>query len=129
MTPPDMADDDRYAIDDQPILAPLQKLEVQQLIDGTTEPWSNQTLCQVGDTVVRLGVVQGEFHWHKHDHQDELFLVLDGLFRIEVEGRPTVELGPRDAYLVPRGVRHRPVAPVRTAVLMVEQAGVVPTGD
>ena len=124
-----MADAGRYTIDYEPILGPLQKLEVQRLIDDTTEPWSNQTLCRVGDTVVRLGVVQGEFHWHEHDEQDELFLVLDGLFRIEVEGRPTVELGPRDAYLVPRGVRHRPIAPVRTAVLMVEQADVVATGD
>jgi mannose-6-phosphate isomerase-like protein (cupin superfamily) len=124
-----MADAGRYAIDYEPMLAALQKLDVQRLIDDTTEPWSNRTLCQVGDTVVRLGVVQGEFHWHKHDEQDELFPVLDGLFRIEVEGRPTVELGPRDAYLVPRGVRHRPIAPVRTAVLMVEQVGVVATGD
>ena len=119
----------RYAIGYEPILGALQKLDVQQLIDDTTEPWSNQTLCQIGDTAVRLEVVQGEFHWHQHNEQDELFLVLDGLFRIEVEGHPTVELGPRDAYLVPRGVRHRPVAPIRTAVLMVEQADVVATGD
>jgi mannose-6-phosphate isomerase-like protein (cupin superfamily) len=124
-----MADAGRYAIDYEPMLGALQKLDVQRLIDDMTEPWSNRTLCQVGDTVVRLGVVQGEFHWHEHDEQDELFLVLDGLFRIDVEGRPTVELGPRDAYLVPRGVRHRPIAPVRTVVLMVEQAGVVATGD
>jgi mannose-6-phosphate isomerase-like protein (cupin superfamily) len=124
-----MRDASRYAIDYDPILGALQKLDVQRMIDDTTEPWSNQTLCQVGDTVVRLGVVQGEFHWHKHENQDELFLVLDGLFRIEVEGRPTIELGPRDAYLVPRGIRHRPVAPISTAVLMIEQADVVATGD
>jgi mannose-6-phosphate isomerase-like protein (cupin superfamily) len=78
---------------------------------------------------VRLGVMQGEFFWHKHDEQDEFFLVLDGLFRIELQDRDTVELGPRQAFTVPRGLLHRPVVPVRTAVLMLEQAGVVATGD
>ena len=118
-----------YAIDYAPVMGALEHLDVQGLIDGVTDPWWNRTLCQVGDTVVRLGVMQGEFHWHRHEQEDELFFVLEGLFRIEVEGRDTVELGPRQAYLVPRGVLHRPVVPVRTAVLMVEQAGVVATGD
>jgi len=118
-----------YAIDYAPVMGALELVDVQALIDGVTDPWWNRTLCQVGGTVVRLGVMQGEFHWHRHEDEDELFFVLDGLFRIEVEGRDTVELGPRQAYLVPRGVRHRPVVPVRTAVLMVEQVGVVATGD
>lgn len=124
-----MADNTDYSIYYQPLIGALEKLDIQQLIDETTDPWFNQTLCQVGDTVIRLGVMQGEFHWHKHDDEDELFVVLDGLFRIELDGLDTVELGPRQAYLVPRGHLHRPVAPVRTAVLMLEQAGVVATGD
>lgn len=79
--------------------------------------------------MVRLGVMQGEFHWHKHDEQDEFFFVLDGLFRIELDSMDTVEPGPRQAYLVPRGLLHRPVVPIRSSVLMLEQAGVTATGD
>lgn len=78
---------------------------------------------------VRLGVMRGEFHWHQHDEQDEFFFVLDGLFRIEPDGADTVELGPRQAFSVPAGMPHRPVVPVRSAVLMIEKAGVVATGD
>ncbi len=124
-----MSDETGYAIDDRPLVGTLQKLDVQQVIDATTDRWSNRTLCRVDDVVVRLGVLEGEFHWHKHDDEDEFFLVLDGLMRIELEDRPAVELGPRQAYVVPKGLRHRPVVPSRTAVLMIERAGVVATGD
>jgi mannose-6-phosphate isomerase-like protein (cupin superfamily) len=93
------------------------------------EPWFNQTLAAVNDAVVRLGVIEGDFHWHKHDDQDELFLVLEGRLVIDVEGRDSVTLGPHQAYTVPRGVMHCTHAPERTAILMVEAAGVVPTGD
>jgi mannose-6-phosphate isomerase-like protein (cupin superfamily) len=93
------------------------------------EPWFNQTLAAVNDAVVRLGVIEGDFHWHRHDDQDELFLVLEGRLVIDVEGRDSVTLGPHQAYTVPRGVMHCTHAPERTAILMVEAAGVVPTGD
>jgi mannose-6-phosphate isomerase-like protein (cupin superfamily) len=93
------------------------------------EPWFNQTLTSVNDSVVRLGVLEGEFHWHKHDEEDEFFLVLEGELVIEVEGSETVRLGPHQGYTMPRGVMHKTSAPVRTVVLMVEPAGVVPTGD
>jgi mannose-6-phosphate isomerase-like protein (cupin superfamily) len=82
----------------------------------------------VNDSVVRLGVLQGEYHWHKHDDEDEFFYVVEGRFLIDLEGR-TVELGPRQGFVVPRGVRHRTRAPERTVILMVEGAGIVPTGD
>jgi len=124
-----VSEGDRYAIDDRPLAGTLQKLDVQHVIDATTERWSNRTLCQVDDVVVRLGVLEGEFHWHKHDEEDEFFFVLDGLMRIELEGMEPVGLGPRQAYVVPKGLRHRPVVPTRTAVLMIERAGVVATGD
>jgi mannose-6-phosphate isomerase-like protein (cupin superfamily) len=93
------------------------------------EPWWNQTLTQVDDAVVRLGVIHGDFHWHKHDEQDEFFLVLDGQLLIDIDGGETVTLDPHQAFTVSRGVVHRTRAPVRTAILMVERAGVVPTGD
>jgi mannose-6-phosphate isomerase-like protein (cupin superfamily) len=93
------------------------------------EPWFNQTLTSVNDAVVRLGILEGDFHWHKHDEQDEFFLVLDGELLIDLEDRDTVRLGRHHGYTVPRGVVHRTRAPRRTAILMVEAAGVVPTGD
>jgi mannose-6-phosphate isomerase-like protein (cupin superfamily) len=93
------------------------------------DPWFNQTLTTVNDAVVRLGILEGEFHWHKHDLQDEFFLVLAGELLIDLEDRETVALGQHQGYTVPRGVQHRTRAPRRTAVLMVEAAGVVPTGD
>jgi len=93
------------------------------------EPWFNQTLTQVDEAVVRLGVIEGDFHWHKHDDQDEFFLVLEGQLLIDIEGGETVTLDPHQAFTVSRGVVHRTRAPVRTAIVMVERAGVVPTGD
>lgn len=104
-----------------------------ELIDVDAEaaahvPWFNETLTTVNDAVVRLGVIEGDFHWHKHDDQDELFLVVDGELLIDLEGR-TVTLKPHQAFAVPRGVVHRTRANGRTTILMVEAAGVVPTGD
>jgi len=93
------------------------------------EPWFNQTLTTVNDTVVRLGLLEGDFHWHKHDEDDEFFLVLEGQLLIDLQDRATIVLGPHQGYTVPRGVMHRTRAPQRTAVLMVEPAGVTPTGD
>jgi mannose-6-phosphate isomerase-like protein (cupin superfamily) len=78
--------------------------------------------------VVRVGVIQGEYHWHKHDNEDEFFYVVDGRLIIDLEGR-SVELGPRKGFVVPKGVMHRTRSPERTVILMVENAGIVPTGD
>lgn len=93
------------------------------------EPWFNQTLTTVNDAVVRLGILEGEFHWHKHDDQDEFFLVLDGELLIDVEGSETITLGRHQGCSVPKGVVHRTRAPRRTTILMVEASGVMPVGD
>jgi mannose-6-phosphate isomerase-like protein (cupin superfamily) len=93
------------------------------------EPCFNETLTHVNDSVVRLAVVEGEFHWHKHDAEDEFFLVLDGELVIEIDGRDPVTLRPHDGIVIPRGVLHKPSAATRTTVLMVEPASVSPTGD
>ena len=93
------------------------------------DEWVNQTLTTVNDSVVRLGVVEGEFHWHKHESEDEFFLVLDGMLEIDVEGEDTFVLGPQQGVTIPRGVMHRPRAPRRTVIVMVEPATVQPTGD
>jgi mannose-6-phosphate isomerase-like protein (cupin superfamily) len=117
-----------YAINLDARYTPLERVDVQALVDACTDPWYNQTLCRVNDCVVRLGVVQGEFHWHKHDREDEFFYVVEGRFVIDLEGR-TVELTPRQGLTVPKGVWHRTRALERTVILMVEGAGVIPTGD
>jgi mannose-6-phosphate isomerase-like protein (cupin superfamily) len=92
-------------------------------------PLFNQTLTRVNDSVVRLGVIEGDFHWHKHEEEDEFFLVLEGELVIEVDGSETVRLRPHQGYTVPRGLMHKTSAPERTVIVMVEAAGVVPTGD
>jgi mannose-6-phosphate isomerase-like protein (cupin superfamily) len=106
----------------------LEVVDVPALVAACTDRWYNQTLCKVNDSVVRLGIVQGEYHWHKHEHDDEFFYVVEGRFLIDLEDR-TIELLPNHGFVVPRGVRHRPRAPERTVILMVENAGIVPTGD
>jgi mannose-6-phosphate isomerase-like protein (cupin superfamily) len=110
------------------------KFEPLTLIDVDAEaaavtPWFNQTLTRVNDAVVRLGVLDGDFHWHKHDAEDEFFVVLDGTLLIDIEDADTVTLKRHQGFTVPRGVVHRTRAPERTTILMVEPAGVVPTGD
>lgn len=117
-----------YSINLQARYAPLELVDIPALVDVCTDPWYNQTLCRVNETVVRLGVVQGEFHWHKHDKEDEFFYVVEGRFVIDLEDR-TIELLPRQGLTVPKGVMHRTRAPERTVILMVEGAGVLPTGD
>jgi glutathione S-transferase len=93
------------------------------------EPWFNQTLTQVNDSLVRLGILGGEYHWHKHDNEDECFIVLDGELLLDIEGKGTVTLGKHLGYTVPKGVVHRTRAKQKTVVLMVEAATVTPTGD
>ncbi len=106
----------------------LSVVDVPALVAACTDRWYNQTLCKVNDSVVRLGVLQGEYHWHKHDNDDEFFFVLDGKFVIDLEDR-SVELAERQGFVVPKGIVHRTRAPERAVILMVETASIVPTGD
>ena len=106
----------------------LQVVDLPALDAANRERWYNQTLCRVNESVVRLGIVQGEYHWHQHDVDDEFFYVVEGKLLIDLEGR-TVELTPRQGLVVPKGVVHRTRAPEKTIILMVENAGIVPTGD
>ena len=114
---------------------PLTHIDLDPVIGAVRDQWWNQTLCKVGGSVVRLGVIQGEYHWHKHDDDDEFFYVVDGRFLIDLEpsaddapGR-VIELTPRQAFVVPKGTVHRTRAPERSVILMVENAGIIPTGD
>ncbi len=109
----------------------LEVIDVRRSVAGVKQPRVNQKLCRVNGSVVRLGVVKGEYHWHKHDDLDEFFHVVSGRFLIDLdrEGGRTVDLGPGQGVVVPMGVMHRPRAPEKTVILMVEGEGIVPTGD
>ena len=125
-----------YATHLNVLFDPLEKFSLDPLVAAVRDTWYNQTLARVNDSVVRLGVMQGEYHWHEHTDDDELFFVLDGRFLIDLEpqadgitpGR-VITLGPREGFVVPKGVRHRTRAPERAVILMVETSGVVPTGS
>jgi mannose-6-phosphate isomerase-like protein (cupin superfamily) len=107
---------------------PLEVVDEKALADDCAYKWYNQTLCQVNGSVVRLGVVEGEYHWHKHDDDDEFFYVVEGQLLIDLEDK-IVALHPRQGFVVPKGVTHRTRATERTVILMVENAGIVPTGS
>jgi mannose-6-phosphate isomerase-like protein (cupin superfamily) len=117
-----------YAIDTEITIGNLTLIDVAKIAGEVTETWRNQSLCRVNDCVVRLGVVEGEFHWHKHEREDEFFFVVDGKLLIDLEDR-TIELTPKQGFTIPRGVLHRTRAPSRTVMLMMEGSGVIPTGD
>ena len=108
--------------------AALERIDVKQLVDACTFQWYNQTLCRVNESVVRLGVIQGEYHWHKHDHDDEFFYVVSGQLIIDLE-HTSVAVDPQQGFVVPKGVVHRTRALERTVMLMVETAAIVPTGS
>jgi len=107
---------------------PLEVVEEKKLADNCEFKWYNQTLCQVNESVVRLGVFEGEYHWHKHEEDDEFFYVVEGQLLIDLEGK-TVALSPRQGFVVPKGIGHRTRATQRTVVLMVENKGIIPTGN
>lgn len=123
-----MSEQNMYSIHMNPKFDFLELIDVPALIEANKDKWYNQTLCRVNDSVVRLGVMEGEFHWHKHDEEDEFFFVLQGKFLIDLEDK-TIALDPHQGYSVPRGVVHRTRAPERTAILMVESGSIQPTGN
>ena len=106
----------------------LQRIDIPEMVDECKDKWFNQTLTKVNDSVVRLGIVEGEYHWHKHDNDDEFFFVLEGQLLIDLEGR-TIELNPNHGVTITKGVMHRPRAPKKTIMLMVETSAIQPTGD
>jgi mannose-6-phosphate isomerase-like protein (cupin superfamily) len=108
---------------------PLELIDIPSLVKKCTDKWYNQTLCKVNDSVVRLGILHGEYHWHKHDKEDEFFFTLEGKLIIDIEGAESVYLLPQQGYVVPRGVVHKTRAPEKTIILMIETVGIIPAGD
>ena len=109
-------------------LSNMKIIDVSQLVRENKEKWINFNLTEVNDSIVRLGILEGEFHWHKHNMEDELFFVLEGRLLLDLEGE-TIELRPWQGYKVPRQVIHRTRAKEKTVVLMVEGKTVNPRGD
>ena len=106
----------------------LEVIDVPEIVKNTKEKWSNQTLTKVNESVVRIAIVEGEFHWHKHDNDDEFFFVLEGKLIIDLEDR-VIELNPGQGVTITKGVMHKPKAPQKTVMLMFETSAIVPTGD
>jgi len=123
-----MSKDKQYAMHMDAKYGFLELIDVPSLVEACKDDWYNQTLCQVNECVVRLGIMQGEFHWHKHDEEDEFFFVLDGRFLIDLESE-TITLEKHQGYTIPKGIVHKTRAPERTVIIMVEQKTVEPTGD
>ena len=123
-----MSDSTNYSINTDIRFGPLETIDIATMVAECAEPWFNQTLCKVNDSVIRLGILRGEFHWHKHEKEDEFFFVVDGQLLIDLEDK-SIELGPKQGYMIPRGIVHRTRATDGVVVLMVEAASVVPTGD
>jgi len=106
----------------------LQRIDIPQMVKECNDKWFNQTLTKVNDSVIRVGIVEGEYHWHKHDNDDEFFFVLEGQFLIDLEDR-TIELNPFQGVTISKGIMHRPRAPKKTVILMAETSSIQPTGD
>ena len=106
----------------------FERMDIPQMVAENKHQWFNQTLTQVNDSVVRLGIVEGEYHWHKHENDDEFFFVLEGQLLIDLEDK-TIELNPQQGVTISKGVMHRPRAPKKTVMLMVETSSIQPTGD
>ncbi len=123
-----MSTEAKYSIHTDVKFRPLERFDIQQLAGAVRDKVFSQTLCQVNESVVRLGVIEGDFHWHQHDNEAEFFYVVDGKLLIDLEGH-TVELAPQQGFVVPQGVPHRTRAPARSVIVMVERSTVVPTGD
>ena len=107
----------------------LKLIDVPKLIEECADQWYNQTLCKVNESVVRLGILKGEYHWHKHDNEDEFFMTLNGELLLDIEDKDTVTLKQYQGYVVPKGIVHKTRAPEKAVILMIETAGIIPTGD
>ena len=123
-----MDEERNYSISTEIEFAPLELIDIPMLIESSKKDWQNFSLCEVNDCVVRLGVIHGEFHWHKHDHEDEFFYVVDGNLLIDIDDE-VHNLKPGQGFMIPKRVLHRTRAPERTVILMIEGKTVTPTGD
>lgn len=110
----------------------LETIDVQKIVNENKEKWINFTLTKVNNSLVRLAIIEGEFHWHKHENEDEFFLVMEGKLFMDIEEngtKRTVELNPLQGITIPKGVLHCPRAPQKTVIMLFENDGIISTGD
>ena len=106
----------------------FELIDLPEIVKNCKDKWYNETLTKVNDSVVRCAIVEGEYHWHKHDNDDEFFFVLEGKLLVDLE-EMTIELNPWQGVTVSRGIMHRTRAPQKTVMLMVETHAIIPTGE
>ena len=106
----------------------LEVIDVPKIIAECKEKWFNQTLTKINDSVARIGIIEGDYHWHKHENDDEFFFVLSGKLYIDLEDK-TIELNQNQGVTISKGLSHRPRSPQKTVMLMVETASIDPIGD
>ena len=123
-----MSEYNKYSIDLKVKFKPLEVIDISKIIENCTKKWQNLSLCEVNDSVVRLAVIEGEFHWHKHDKEDEFFFVIEGVLLIDLEDS-TIKLNPNQCFTIPKSILHRTRAPSRTSILLIENRTIKPTGD
>lgn len=117
-----------YDIQLKPIYSGLELISVPEASKLSDHHWFNRTLCEINDSYLRIGVFDGDFHWHKHEEEDEFFYVVEGELFIDIEDAETIALKPKEGVLVPRNVMHRPRAPHGATVLMIENKTIDPKG-
>lgn len=103
-------------------------IDISSIVDECRDRWFNQTLTRINDSVARIGIVEGEYHWHTHKDEDEFFFVLSGRLLIDLKDK-TIELNPHQGVTISKGTEHRPRAPEKTVMLMVETAEIDPIGN
>lgn len=106
----------------------MQKVSLQEKLGLIHDHWTPKIVAEVGDMHVKLAKIEGEFVWHAHADEDELFMVLSGELTMELRDRAPIILVPGEVLVVPRGVEHRPVAPEEVHIMMFEAKSTVNTG-
>jgi mannose-6-phosphate isomerase-like protein (cupin superfamily) len=107
----------------------IAKINLQEKVEAIGEPWSPVDVARVNDQVVRLAKIHGEYHWHKHTNEDELFYVLRGNVTIQLKDQPDITLGEGEMAVVPKGVEHCPRSEAPSYILMFEPHALVSRGD
>ena len=106
----------------------IRKVNLKEMFGRFQDQWKPKIVGEVNDSLVKLVKFQGEFVWHHHDHEDEMFLVVKGRMRMQLEGRE-VQVGPGEFIIIPHGVEHKPVADEETEVLLFEPNSTLNTGN
>jgi mannose-6-phosphate isomerase-like protein (cupin superfamily) len=110
-------------------VAVITKIRLEDRAEEIDETWSPIDVARVNDQVVRMAKIQGQYHWHKHTNEDELFYVLSGSITIQLRDQPDVALSEGEMAVIPKGMEHRPTSEGLSHILMLEPYALVSRGD